>query len=181
MTPTDAVDEVLLIGGRSGVGKTSVAFEVSEQLQLAGVPHCLIDGDNLDAAYPKAFDDPHGTTVTETNLRAMWATYRTLGHHRLVNVNTSIVLGAAMVTRAMGGRAHARGVLLTTGEATIRTRLGAREIGSTLQRHLDRSAAAAIRLDAEAPEWTVRVATDGRTLTEIAHQIIATTSWLPSR
>jgi len=179
VTSADDLDEVLLIGGRSGVGKTSVAFEVSELLQVAGVAHCLIDGDNLDAAYPKAPEDTHGTTVTETNLQAMWATYRTIGHHRLVYVNTSSVLEAAMVTRAMGGRAHARGVLLTASEATVRTRLSAREPGSTLQRHLERSAAAAVLLDAEAPKWTVRVATDGRTVTEIADQVIATTPWLP--
>jgi len=176
----DAPDEVLLIGGRSGVGKTSVGFEVSELLQGADVAHCLIDGDNLDAAYPKAPDDPHGTTITETNLRAMWATYRRIGHHRLVYVNTSSVLQAAMVTRAMGAHAHPRGVLLTASEATVRTRLSSREIGSTLQRHLSRSAAAAVRLDAEAPEWTVRVATDGRTVTEIAELVLATTPWLPS-
>lgn len=62
MNPADALDEVLLIGGRSGVGKTSVAFEVSELLQGADVAHCLIDGDNLDAAYPTTPDDPHGKT-----------------------------------------------------------------------------------------------------------------------
>ena len=45
--------EVLLLAGRSGSGKTSVSFEVSDQLQKADVAHCLVDGDNLDTAYPK--------------------------------------------------------------------------------------------------------------------------------
>lgn len=44
--------EVLLLGGRSGVGKTSVGYAASEKLQAARVVHCLIDGDNLDAAFP---------------------------------------------------------------------------------------------------------------------------------
>lgn len=43
MRPTDVADfEVLLVGSRSGVGKTSVAYQVSEQWQAAGVAHCLI-------------------------------------------------------------------------------------------------------------------------------------------
>ena len=43
MRPTDVADfEVLLVGGRSGVGKTPVAYQVSEQWQAAGVAHCLI-------------------------------------------------------------------------------------------------------------------------------------------
>ncbi len=55
------------VGRRVPLGVYYHAFEVSELLQVAGVAHCLIDGDNLDAAYPKAPEDPHGTTVTETN------------------------------------------------------------------------------------------------------------------
>lgn len=72
---------VLLIGGRSGVGKTSVAAEASKLLQAAGVAHCLIDGDNLGAAYPKAPDDPHGSALAEANLRALWANYAAIGHN----------------------------------------------------------------------------------------------------
>ena len=41
--PYDA--EVLLIGGRSGVGKSTLGWEVSRQLQEAGAAHCHIEGD----------------------------------------------------------------------------------------------------------------------------------------
>ena len=44
--------EALLIGGRSGTGKSSVGNEIHTQLSAAGVQHCLIEGDNLDLAYP---------------------------------------------------------------------------------------------------------------------------------
>jgi hypothetical protein len=40
--------EVLLIGGRCGVGKSIVGSEIHAQLSAAGVWHCLIEGDNLD-------------------------------------------------------------------------------------------------------------------------------------
>ena len=40
--------EVLLIGGRAGVGKSSVGNEVHVQLSAARVWHAFIEGDNLD-------------------------------------------------------------------------------------------------------------------------------------
>jgi 2-phosphoglycerate kinase len=42
--------ELLVIGGRSGVGKSSVAFEVSAQLALLEISHAVIEGDFLDFA-----------------------------------------------------------------------------------------------------------------------------------
>ena len=131
------VVEVLLLGGRSGVGKTSVGFEVSAQLQAAGVGHCLIDGDNLDAAYPKPPDDPSGERLVETNLRALWSTYAAGGHHRLVYVNTTSVLAAGLIRRAGAPDAIMHGVLLTADDQTVHQRLRGREIGSTLARHLE--------------------------------------------
>jgi adenylylsulfate kinase-like enzyme len=44
--------EALLTGGRSGVGKSTVAWEVSAQLQDRSMAHCRIEGDFLDQAYP---------------------------------------------------------------------------------------------------------------------------------
>ena len=44
---------------------------MSDRLQAAGVAHCLIDGDNLDAAYPKPQGDPTGKGLTEANLAAL--------------------------------------------------------------------------------------------------------------
>jgi Adenylylsulphate kinase len=83
---------VLLLAGRSGVGKTSVAYAVSARLQEVGVAHCHVEGDNLDAAYPKPADDPLGTRLTKDNLRALWQNYRSRGHFRLIYVNTVSVL-----------------------------------------------------------------------------------------
>ena len=41
-----------MLGGRAGVGKTSVANEMSALLRAADLAHCHIEGDVLDAAYP---------------------------------------------------------------------------------------------------------------------------------
>lgn len=49
---TDTPTEVIFIGGRSGVGKSSVDAEVSQILARADIRHAFIEGDNLDQAYP---------------------------------------------------------------------------------------------------------------------------------
>jgi adenylylsulfate kinase-like enzyme len=46
-----SVSHVLLIGGRAGVGKSTVAAEVHRQLSEDGIQHAWIAGDNLDMEY----------------------------------------------------------------------------------------------------------------------------------
>jgi hypothetical protein len=71
-----ARSEVLFLGGRSGVGKSSVGNEIHAQLSAARVQHCLIEGDSLDLAYPP----PWNHRLAERNLAAMWGNYRELGY-----------------------------------------------------------------------------------------------------
>jgi predicted kinase len=165
--------QALLIGGRSGVGKTTVSYEVSEVLRRHDVAHALVDGDNLDAVHPPV----EGPALAEANLAAIWANYRALGHHRLVYVNTVSVLERDMIRRALGGEVAITGVLLTAGDAVIEGRLGQREIGSALEVHLERSARAARHLEAMAGDSVHRVATDGRPVAEIAAEIVRLTGW----
>ncbi|WP_396909066.1 ATPase [Mycolicibacterium sp.] len=80
--------EVVFIGGRSGTGKTSTGFEMHAMLSVAGVAHCLIDGDFLDMAHPA----PPEHQLAEQNLAAMWANYRAVGHRRLIYTNAACVL-----------------------------------------------------------------------------------------
>ncbi len=174
----DSVNEALLIGGRSGVGKTSLGWEISAQLQAAGTAHCLIEGDNLDQAYPAPIGDPGRTKLTEANLAALWSNYATLGYHKLIYTNTVSVLEPDLVTRAMGGAVRIIAVMLTADDATIRQRLGAREIGSQLDAHLVRSAAMGDHLESAAPSSVLRVPTDGRTISDIAREVITATDWV---
>jgi hypothetical protein len=62
----------LFIGGRAGAGKSSVGSEVHAQLSAARVRHALIEGDNLDHAYPP----PREHRLAERNLAAVWSNYR---------------------------------------------------------------------------------------------------------
>jgi hypothetical protein len=170
--------ELLLIGGGAGVGKSTVGWEVSHVLQARGTAHCLVEGDYLDQIHPAPADDPHRTGITERNLAAIWANYAALGQSRLVYTNTVSVLEEPMIRRAMGeGDVRSTCVLLTASEATTRERLARREIGSQLAPHLERSLAMARRLDAQAPPRTVRVTTDGRSVEDIAHEVVHAAGW----
>lgn len=172
MTAVDA----LLIGGRSGVGKSTVGWEVAAQLTAADVAHAYLEGDALDAVHPRP-DLP----LAETNLTALWRTFAAAGQHRLVYTNTASVLDSAMIRRALtaaGARpVRLLGVLLTASDDTANDRLARREIGSTLDRHVRRSAEMARRLASEVPPWVARIPTDGRTVADIAADVVAHTGW----
>jgi hypothetical protein len=164
---------VLFLGGRSGVGKSSVGYEIHEQLSAAAVRHCLIEGDNLDMAYPPPRE--HG--LAERNLAVMWANYRDLGYRRMVYTNTDSVRVVDELTAAMGDGPLVTAVLLTADDATARQRLARREIGTALDRHIERSDLMARELDRTSPGWVHRVPTDGRPVAGIAARIIALTNW----
>ncbi|WP_329446091.1 hypothetical protein [Streptomyces canus] len=170
--------ELLLIGGGAGVGKTTVAWEVSAALQGRGTAHCLIEGDYMDQIHPAPQGDPHRAAITERNTAAVWSNYAALGQHRLVYSNTVSILEAPMISRAMGGgEVRATCVLLTAGETIVRERLAKREIGSQLAAHIERSLRNARELDERAPEGTVRIPTDGRSVEDIAVDVIKAAAW----
>lgn len=171
--------EVLLIGGRAGVGKTTVGWEVSALLRSEAVAHAIIDGDFMGQVHPAPEGDPHRAEITERNLTAVWANFAQLGYRRLIYTNTMSVLPEAtdMFERAMGTGVGITRVLLTASDATARERLVGRELGSELEHELEGSVRKARLLDQLAPAETVRVATDGRLVVDIAREVVAATGW----
>ncbi|MGP4110613.1 hypothetical protein ACTWP5_06815 [Streptomyces sp. 4N509B] len=188
----DSVD-VLLIGGRAGSGKTTVGWEVSARLAAAGVAHALVEGDLLGQVHPAPDGDPDRVGITERNLAAVWRAYAELGCRRLVYTRTVCVLPeyGDMVRRAVGvsegseasdaSRVRLIRVLLTASDETATGRLVRRELGSRRDAELRTSALKAPMLDARAPSDTVRVATDGRTVVDVATDVVAATGWLGAR
>ncbi|WP_329243433.1 hypothetical protein OG223_05990 [Streptomyces sp. NBC_01478] len=172
--------EALLIGGRAGVGKTTVGWEVSARLRAAEVAHAVIDGDFMGKVHPAPAGDPHRTAIGEANLTAVWGNYAALGYRRLVYTNTVSVLdeSAGQFRRAMGADTRIVRVLLTASDETAAGRLNGREIGSELARELANSASKARVLDERAPVDTVRVVTDGRSVVDIAGEVLAATGWV---
>lgn len=173
-TPT----QILFLGGASGVGKTSVSFEVSAVLRRARVAHALIDGDNLDASHPGPMDSGR-PWLTLTNLQALWATYRDAGQRRLVYVNTVSVLEVDELRDAVDPRAEVTAVLLEADGPALAARLGAREHGSELDEHLARSARWSADLRSRTPGWVARVDTTGVAIGLVAESVVALTGWVP--
>lgn len=170
---------VLFIGGRSGVGKSSVAAEASLQFAALDVRHAVIEGDNLDQAYPEPWRE--GVDLAERNLAAIWSNYRAAGYARLIFTNTVSVLHVPTLSAALGGEVRALSFLLTATDETAACRLAGREIGSGRDVHIQRSADAARRLDHAADESVSRIATDGRTVPNIAADIVAASGWADAR
>ncbi|WP_445517397.1 AAA family ATPase [Streptomyces sp. NEAU-174] len=171
--------EVLLIGGRAGVGKTTVGWEVSAVLRAAAVSHTVIDGDFMGQAHPPPEGDPHCSDITESNLTAVWANFAQRGYRRLIYTNTVSVLpeSTGMFQRAMGTGTRIIRVLLTASDATVRERLVRRELGSELEQELESSARKARLLDQKTTAETVRVMTDGRAVVDIAREVVTATGW----
>ena len=170
--------EVLLIGGRSGAGKTSVGLELHAILSSAAVAHCVIDGDYLDMAYPP----PTAHSLAEQNLAAVWGNYRALGYRRLIYLNSASVLPdeISTLTAAMGDQPRIVPILLTCTDATAVDRLMRRETKTALTQHIQSSSKMDVLLRRAAPDAVRRIATDDRTVHEIAVEIAAVTGWLSS-
>lgn len=165
--------EVLFIGGRAGVGKSSVAFELHEHLYAAQIKHCVIEGDNLDLAYPRPWE--HG--LAEKNLADMWRNYRALGYRRLIYTNTVSVLEVEKLAAAMGDDPVVKAVLLRASDATAATRLEERESVMTLELHLTRSRERAAELEQKTPPWVWRVDTDSKDVVSVAGEILDLLGW----
>ena len=167
--------DVIFIGGRSGVGKSSVAAEASHILARADIRHAVIEGDNLDQAHPEPWRN--GIDLAEQNLAAMWRNYRASGYSRLIYTNTVSVLQIPALVAALGGEVRAFGVLLTATDATAGHRLARREIGSAFDDHVARSGLSSARLDAHSDAH--RIATDDRSPTDLASEVLSAAGWRP--
>lgn len=166
---------VIFIGGRSGVGKSAAAFALHDLLSDLDVRHAVVEGDALDLAHPAPWEH----RLAERNLSAVWANYREAGYERLVFTNTVSVLEAEALASAMGGEVDVTSVLLRASNPTVAARLGGREHGESLERHLERSARMANRLDQATGDAVHRLETDGVTPAAVAQRVLALSGWVP--
>jgi adenylate kinase len=165
--------QLLAIGGRSGVGKSTVAFAIHDLLSGQGVQHAVIEGDALDLAHPA----PWESRMAARNLRAVWANYRSEGYRRLVYTNTVSVLEVDDLAAAMGDDPFVTAVLLEARDESVEARLRQREQGDSLKAHLERSKRSSAFLASKAPSNVYRVVTDSKSPSSIASEIGELLAW----
>ena len=169
------LNHVLVIAGPAGVGKTSTANEVSQQLRAAGVPHAVVDTDALDDVYPVPAEQ---WRITERNLAAVWRTYSELAIHRLILTVVYMHRDSelAWIRRATTADRLTL-VELTASEATLMERVRGRELGSGLDDQRRRTLRQAGEIEAERSPDVLLIETDGRSVVSTAERIVGLLDW----
>lgn len=165
--------EILLVTGPAGIGKSTSCWEIGAELVAANEAHAIIESDDLERLKPGTRD------VSSINLAALWSTYRTLGHSRLVMSGVMLhldfdrqwILGAIPEARITVIR-------LVAQEETLRARLAEREKGSGAEAQLQRTLRQAKRMAEEKTDGLIIVPTDGRTPPELARTVLREVGWL---
>lgn len=168
--------EVLVVSGPAGVGKSSTAFEASRLLAAANVDHALIDTDELDRLVPPP---PDLASLTERNLGAVWAGFRERGARRLIVVGVFLdrATELAWVRRAVGGSRYTV-VRLRASEETLAERVRRREIGAGADDQMSRTLAQHRSMEDEGRADLQVVATEGRSVGEVAREVLRCSGWL---
>ena len=168
---------VLVITGTVGVGKTSVATEVSEILWERAVAHALIDLDWLRWCAPRPPDDPFHLELGLLNLEQVWTNYRSAGAERLILVDV-VETGAEVLDykRAVPGAAI-QVIRLHAALTTILRRLEGRERGASLIWHQQRAPELIAMMERNGV-GDLLVDTDGRQVDAIAGELLRRAGWI---
>jgi hypothetical protein len=156
--------EVLVVCGASGTGKTVTMWEIGHRLQQRGVPHALIDTDELDRVWPQPEPVEALLSVTRRHLRTMWETFSGLGTRHLVlcGVMASVAQSEESIAEAVPG-ATITYVRLTAERATRERRLRGRTLGSGFDEEMQASDRAAAFITEHDQPGMPTVSTDGKT------------------
>lgn len=167
----------LIISGPVGVGKSSVANEISNVLCDQKIAHTLVDLDALTQTYPRPSDDPYGTGLAIRNLLNLWQNAKTLGSRnliiaRVIEQNSEISEIGKVVPDA-----NFIVCQLQAKDETLVKRISQREIGSGKVGHIERALKLSASLRKSAPA-NITIETDEKTVVEIAKEIASLVRWL---
>lgn len=166
----------LLITGPVGVGKTSVAAEVSALLDRAAVAHAVVDMDSLRWCYPSPPHDPFNVALALKNLADVWVNFRAAGAERLVLADVVEARDDLARYREAVPGATILVVRLRASVGTLIDRVRRREMGAGLDWHLRRAAELAARMERDKVEDMV-VDTDGRPVAAVAREVVDRGAW----
>jgi DNA polymerase III delta prime subunit len=163
---------LLILSGPPGVGKTTVSWEIFDQLIAEGHAPALADLDLLGASWPVPADDPYNDRLKALNLRTTWQNFSAAGARCLIAAG--VVESRETLTLYSGAIPSARTTLcrLHAGNAELAGRIAGRgrERGSGVGRMIDRAVELSTQLVAANVDDIV-VDTNNRTVAEVARQI----------
>jgi DNA polymerase III delta prime subunit len=169
---------VLVISGPPGVGKTTIGWEVFDQLVAGGRYPALVDLDLLGACWPVPDDDPYNERLKAGNLAAMWPNFLTAGVRCLIAAG--LIEGRPELQAY--GRAIPGAVLsvcrLRAGEDELTARITARgrERGPGIGKLVERAHQVARALEgSDVADFVVD--TDDGVVTDIARSVLSGAGW----
>jgi cytidylate kinase len=169
---------VLAITGPGGVGKTTVAFEVSRRLEASGTGHALIDTDELDRLFPPPSDDPRKTKLAARNLAAAWANFRASGADRRVILGVMLCLDWELpYIETSVPDADVTVIRLRATEEELLERVWRREVSSGGEAQIRRAFYQLREMDQEPANDALIVETSERSVAEVASEIIRRGGW----
>jgi hypothetical protein len=172
-----ATKSLLIITGTMGAGKTAVLGEASDILALRHIAHAAIDLDAFGLGHLPSAASSDG--VMYRNLQSVCRNYASIGVRRFL-------LARAMEDRAelelCRGAVSAKNTVvcrLTASIETMQHRVKMREAGVSQRGYVARVAKLNVILDrARLEDFTVT--NENRSLTEVAHEMLAKAGWISS-
>jgi len=189
--PDPMPGEILWLCGPSAVGKSTVGWQVYQQVRRTGVTAAFVDLDQIGFHRPVPASDPGNHRLKATNLASVWRTFRASGAECLIAVGPldrpedaaayTAALPAASITlcqlsasrEVLADRVTRRGHGLTPTWGLAGDEL----VGQPAARLREIADRAARTVDALAEVGDLRVDTDDRPADEIAAEVLHRTGW----
>lgn len=169
-------NELLLITGTMGAGKSTVMAEASDLLERERVEHAAIDVDVLGLAYIRSTPTNHEAMYA--NLECICRNYSGVGARRFLLVRA--VENRAELERCCYAAAASNAMVcrLTASMPTLLQRVSRRERGVLRAEYLARVETLNASLDlARLEDFTV--VNENRPVTEVAREMLVRAGWLP--
>ncbi len=170
-------NQVLLVSGPAGVGKSTLSYEIAARLRRSGVAHVVLDSDELDRVWP--LSDAAQTELNRANLSAFWSNASARGHHPRVLAGVFFVTDAdrAWIDAAVPDATVTR-VVLDVSDDELERRVRSREIGSGAEDQVARSLSQASHFRVRNAGSRDVLATDDLDVAELARRVIERAGWI---
>jgi hypothetical protein len=180
MPPERPLVPTIFLTGPVGSGKTTTAWEICDLLENFGIPHALVDIDNIRWCFVPGSEDRYNTAIAMANLKVIWQNYHDVGV-------THLILAGVLESRkelahyseAVPG-AEIQVFRLRVQPATLKQRVLEREHGIGQERRLHRAIELAEQMDQSRVEDYL-VQAEGRSRLDVAREILSRSGWLGER